>query len=862
MSLFSQAQCSLCPLNASVPIMGYALFAIGQQQVGNIPSIALTIPDFEGFVRLQIFANSTETEIGCFQAVMTNGNSFGHPEAVAPALAVFTAVAIVASLATTMYGVSIPHVRTHYAHSLSVLLIFETFQSIFFSGALSVEWPSALVAWWSNFAWSAGMIYTSAMVQSISPFAGISGNASQVGGAGSTVINNNGGLAGQIYGRSLDLGLEERASLLPLLARDVSDKLVKRKMYNASDPYDYPWGGDPLTPGMPFPGTWNGFAGALSLVQIPQADAFLIGLIWLLVALCTLVVSLVAFKWFLEFLARYTWIREDRLALFRTHYVGYTGLAVLRTLFIAFFMVMTLSIFQFAIHGSTGALAIAAVVFILVLFGMGSLVAYACHFQLRFGRFAVVPDSIVFARTKIFKVVPCILPARSSTLKEQELSERSIGTIPFIRIAFIEDKPSRATIHEDDGYIKRFGWLSARYRRTRWWFFAYYLGYQFVRACFLGGGVGNPLAQVYGLFVYEVVAFMITIWLNPFEGRRNTALGVWMLGISKVVTTGLSIAFLPAFNLNRILTTALGIIIIVVQGFVVIALMILVVIGAISSWMSLTRNREDFEPDYLENIRLRYFEHLQLAAPDDPAALKVKKATKAKKRKGKLQKGGGEKAAEEGLQRPKEPYFSVNSVVRAPKIEDEDGDVVTDINAPHQNAPYHSSLAVDPNRIINRASRTNSVSSRRSVGSLPKGGRSHRTSWNVKDFAQWDASMTSMEHLDTATVLRTRRSNATLGGVREDDTADKAPGGSAASNAPLVIKPQASITSFSTRPPTPQSQTASMTPSRATTPNKPADEATHPSSSHPSSPHPSSPLPSSPHPSSPPPEIQVVPSDP
>ncbi|KAL2280270.1 hypothetical protein FJTKL_12556 [Diaporthe vaccinii] len=127
---------SLCPLNASVPVQAWAVFPVGPAQVGDIPNLASTIPDFEGFVRLQIFANSTRSRVGCFQASMTNGITMGHPQAISPVLALLTMVAIVGSFATAAYGVSIAHMRTHYAHSISVMVFLEAFQSIFFSGAL------------------------------------------------------------------------------------------------------------------------------------------------------------------------------------------------------------------------------------------------------------------------------------------------------------------------------------------------------------------------------------------------------------------------------------------------------------------------------------------------------------------------------------------------------------------------------------------------------------------------------------------------------------------------------------------------------------------------------------------------------
>ncbi|KAK3363658.1 hypothetical protein B0T25DRAFT_51580 [Lasiosphaeria hispida] len=747
---------SLCPLNASVPVKGWASIQVGPQQIGGIPPVAFAIPDIEGFAKLQIFANSSQTEIGCFQANMRNGNSFSHPEAVAPVLGVFTLVAIVASFATAAYGVSIAHMRMHYAHSLSVFIVFETFQSIFFTGALSVNWPSVCIAWWSNFAWSAGIIYAPAMVHSIDSFAGVKGNASQVGGAGSVVINNNGGLINQIYGRSI----------LPR----TTGAMLRRSEYNASNPYDYTWAGNPVMPGMPTPGTWSGFPATLAGAGIPAADAFLVGFIWIVVAMGVVALSIAVLKGSLEVLARRKWIKEDRLAYFRDHWAGYLGLSVVRAFFMAFFAVMTLSMFQFSMSGPSGMMAVSAVVFIIFLAGATLLVAYACRDRTRYGRFQTNPDEVVFHSSKLFKAVPIVIPAWSSTLKEREVQVQPVFTIPLFRIRHVNDDPARKTVHQDQGYIKKYGWLSARYRRTRWWFLAYYIGYLTVRAAFLGGGIKSPLAQVYGLLIFEILAFAAIIILNPFEGARNTAMAVWMLSINKIVTTGLSIAFLPAFNLDRIIATVIGVIIIVIQGLVVVALLILIVLSAISSWMSLSRNREDMGSEALEPIRVRYFNSMEAKAADSYVPPKSGK--------------GKDKEDGESPQEPPKPYFSVVSVRRAPKIEDEDDDVLYDLEP-----PQHAINGVDPAtfRVSSRASRTNSVSSRYSTSSLPRAGRAHNSSWSSKDFAQMDASP---DQTDSGLAQRLSDMNSSAGHGR-DDSASSTP-------VPFTVRPASSRQSLRT----------------------------------------------------------------
>ncbi|KAH8884297.1 TRP-domain-containing protein [Thozetella sp. PMI_491] len=707
---------SLCPLLAGKPIDAFAVIRVTQEQIDDIPSMAFSMPDVEGSAAVQIFSNTSKTEIGCFQASLENGMTLSHPEVAVPILAIFTAVTIVASFLAAAYGVSVSHMRMHHAHSLSTLVVFETLQYVFFSGALSVYWPSILVGWWGNFAWSAGQIYSSGVIRSLDSFAGINGNASQVGGAGSTVIANGGGLITSISGRSV-----EEAGVIALARRatDTNGNLV--------------WAGGPVTPGMPTPGTWYGFAGALSGAHIPAADAFLVGLIWFLAAFGLAGFCVAVFKYSLEALVRIKLVKEDRLAYFREHWLVFGKLALERTFLVGFFMMMTLTMYQFNLNGSKGATAVAAVVFVIFLVGMAALVTSAIRTRTRLGKFEVVKDQIVFHTTKLFNVWPLVISIRASTLQKRNIDTDAVGaiaTIPFFRIRHVNPDGGRPAVHRDEEYVKRFGWLTARYRRTRWWFFAYYTGYQFVRACFLGGAAKNPEAQVYGLLVFEVVSFIVVLQLDPWEGSRNTALAVYLLSFSKILTTGLSISFLQAVNIDRASAVVIGIVIIAIQGLLVVALLILAALSMISTWLSMTRNQEEFEPDWLDSIRIKYFTVME------------KKALDTWQPKPKEDKKGKGKATEEEDEsdRPgmvRSTSFSVKTVRRTSNIADEEKDVVDELGMLH-----NPSVTFDTNLIHGptRSKRASSVSSRHSASSLRKSaGRPHRTSWSSKDFAQWDA---------------------------------------------------------------------------------------------------------------------------
>jgi hypothetical protein len=678
-------------------VEAFAVNFLTDADVGNLSSIALDIPDFEGTATMRIFANSSQTEIGCFRAVMHNGRSFSHPYAVSSGLAGFTLFAIVSSFITAIYGVSISHMRTHYAHAFSVLVLFEAFHTIYLTGALSVDWPSVLPAWRNNFAWSAGIIRAPGMVDSLSGFSGVTGNASQVGGAGSAVINTDGGLAQAIYGRSM-------------AALSASSELYRRSEdgFNATAPWPYSWHGHPVQPGLPMPGTWSAFAGNLVPSRVPSATAFMVSFIWWLVAIGVVIVAITVAKLSLDLLTRTKVIKSDGFDYFRSHLPGYLGFGVLRTVLVASFPLTTLALLQFNMNAPAGPIAIAAIVFVLLLLGLGGLITYSCYFRLRFGKYEMGPDQIVFEQGKLFKTVPFPAASRASKLGEAETAAKKYGSVPFFRIGFVDEDPNRGSIHKDEAYLKRFGWLTAHYRRTRWWFFALWFSYQFIRACFLGGGSRSPLAQVFGLFVLEIIAFVVFVKLRPYEGQRNAVVAVWMLGVCKIVTAGFSIAFLRDFGISRILSTVLGIIIIVIQAALALVVLALVVVSMVSSWMSIHRNRETFRPEALDSVRVRYYEHMQEAAPDLPPSAKPDPSTIL----------------------PPSRTFSVNNVRRARKIEDEDEDAISELDKSGDNAA--------PFGPINRPCRTNSVSSRYSVGSLPRRARPHRASWSAKDFAEWD----------------------------------------------------------------------------------------------------------------------------
>lgn len=714
---------------------------------------------------MRILANSSHGRFGgqlaCYSAVLKNGNSFGQPAVVGSILGVFAFVAFVSSVAATVYGDDVAAMRTHYAHSPSVLVVFAVFQHIFFTGALSVNWPSVLPAFWSNYAWSGGMISSQSIQDSIRHFVGsASGSPSKVGAAASGTNQELGGYNPKsIYPRSLQASgysLEELVRRiyeprapheLEMLLGDQTYEaeplsLAKRDLGNRTNGFS--WYGDAVPDGVPLPGNYSGFAGTLSVEEIPASTAFLTGLIWFLIILVAVVASLAILKGVIELLVRSKRLRKARIGYFRQHWLKYCIGVALRTCYIGFFALTFLAMFQFTYDSAAGPTAIAAIVFLIIFVGLFALAGIACYRRLKWGGWISEPDRIRFEQQRLLKVIPTFIPVPAHRIQPDD-GKKYVGSVPFWRVSRMK-AADEVSVHDDVTYIQTFGWLNARFRRTRWWYFAAWLAYDFIRACFLGGASGQPLVQVFGLLVVEVVACGALFYFKPFEGQRMNALVVYALSFSKIITVALSAAFDVSFNLERIPTTGIGIVIIVIQGILTILLLIAIALGAVSTWFSVTRDRsdEDFRPKVWLNYRNKYLAHIEQAALDVPPPPKPEPVTVVEP------------------QIPKGPYFSVNAVKRAPKVEDEDEDmqddlygekgtyyftterVLTDADLTPSPDEQRDEILVADDRSRRRASRALSMQSTQSQNSLPFGARAHRASW-TRDTAMNYSSMDPAE---------------------------------------------------------------------------------------------------------------------
>lgn len=631
-------------MRSNISIEAAGIIPVSPMDVAGVPDIALSIPDFEGQALLRIFSNRTQAQIGCFAAQIINGNTFRHNAEVGTILGSFTAIAMVASFATAIYGEDIVEIRKHYTNSCSVVTIFAVWHHIYFSGALSMNWPSVLVAFWSNYAWTAGMIYSEQMQNSINDFMGANmRNLSQVGAAGQEPRYPN--LAGE-YNVSRIYREPSNSNgtkiILPHFKRD----------FGISATSGFRFEGQPVKPGLSLPGNYSGFAGTLSQDNIPISNAFLTSFFWFLILIAGLLVLLVLYRGFLEVGVRINLIAQNHLRLFRHRFGRYTALTTLRTIIASFFMVIFLSMVQLTYVRSPGPVAIAIFAFLMLVVGLGGAVCFTCYSLITSGYITICHDHLNIVKARRWRILPWYRISRQSTTPNVE-DMIYLASLPIWTISLSSRGKS---IHSDQHQVTSFGWLTARYRRTRWWFFAIWLIYDFIRASFLAGTCDRPFLQVLGLLTIEIVAFALFCYLRPFEGQQLNVLCVYFLGISKIATAALSATFDARFSLSRMLTTVIALVIIVIQGTLTIVVFIMIAVSVVTSYMSIMRNRAEIWPVSWNRMRENYLRHLELRSEDIPG----------------FSPNRSEDSTAQGEKLHAGSYFAVNHVRRVPKIDDDE----------------------------------------------------------------------------------------------------------------------------------------------------------------------------------------------
>lgn len=150
--------------------------SIPDQYASQIPSIAYSVPDLDGLVKLTVKSQDGTQDLACIQSSVGNGHTFQMP-AITYAAAGVAAAALGLSAVTALASGGGPGVTTP---SPTFGEVIGWFQSMAATGMLSVQYPKVYQSFSTNFAFSTGLVPWGQMQTAIDNFrAKTGGNLTQ-----------------------------------------------------------------------------------------------------------------------------------------------------------------------------------------------------------------------------------------------------------------------------------------------------------------------------------------------------------------------------------------------------------------------------------------------------------------------------------------------------------------------------------------------------------------------------------------------------------------------------------------------------------------------------------------------------------
>ncbi|CDR98721.1 hypothetical protein [Sporisorium scitamineum] len=556
---------ALCPL-PNYQFTGAGVFAVPEQFVQKIPSIAFTVPNLEAVATVEL-TDPNNTVVGCVQATLSNGKTTYQPAAKGAVVGIFL-LAVVSSLLHTSLASSLG------AAQWRIVDVFTTIQHIPMSALLSLNYPQVFLEFARNFAWSIGLINIPAVQRSILSTREKTGGAKD-GTFGALLQAETGKQfnpftsAGVASGASSAYTSTRPFSFLSLPGNVSQEANVSSRTYAAYSrlidpvsfhvtnldkrqvyaPYTGPGGQIAQNVGSDYlpvissntpPPIGLGYFAELN--NISPKSAFLTVLVSLAMLFAILVALCIVIYVFAGILRLITLRRRGRVAAWSSRLTGRSFLGMFcRPLFGRFVMAtfqlyLVFAFWQWLRGDSWVPDFLAAILLVVHLVGI----------------------ALIYA--------PVFIASRR-TGKE----ELFYGSTP----------PANA-----GPVAKKWGAIAHPFRPRFFWFGLVFLLVYFIRACFISfaQGYGHGLRQSIGLAATDLLFFLVLCVCRPGRDKTSDFVMIFLL-VFRVISWGICIALTPLADIETIPRVVLGFALIVVTGVPIIFLFLLTVWDLISPFI-------------------------------------------------------------------------------------------------------------------------------------------------------------------------------------------------------------------------------------------------------------------------------------
>lgn len=282
----------LCPMNTG-PIQSHSNVPVSPSAISQIPGIAYSVPDLDGYVQIVINSTDTGRMIACVQATVSNGKTV-YQKGVEWTVAVITGLGLVASAITSGLG----HSNTAAHVAANALSLFGFFQAQAMIGDTAINMPPIVKSWTQNFQWSMGIIHVG-FLQTIATW-----YQRSTGGTPSTVLSSLSTTSVLVQKRSVNPWKRSVEASLDLYRRGLGHLVGRDASANT-------------VTGAPSQITVSGLARVGFIADIETTNIFFTGLIFFVVFVCIVMLCVAAFKGICELLVRSGKMQGDKFLDFR-----------------------------------------------------------------------------------------------------------------------------------------------------------------------------------------------------------------------------------------------------------------------------------------------------------------------------------------------------------------------------------------------------------------------------------------------------------------------------------------------------------------------------------------------------------------
>ncbi|KAK5115557.1 hypothetical protein LTR62_001216 [Meristemomyces frigidus] len=494
----------MCPVPAT-SFASQGVQTIPPQYADQIPSIAFSIPNLDGMVKMQLKDADTGESVACIESTVGNGKTLQTPAVSYVAVGMAAAALLLSGLAGIAAG---GHPGTT-GPSPTFGEVIGWFQGLAMNGMMSVKYPQVYQSFSANFAFSTGLVSWSQMQTTIDNFrANTGGNLT---GDSYNYLKNNATLVYSAGSNTTSSRLMRRAFESVLLwTRDGTSVTVNGTSANIGSATSS--GAAPTSSGSNKENHLvSGIEGYVEQLSIPQANTFMTVLLAWAIICAAIIVVILLIKVLLEAWSMFGHIPQS-MESWRKRFWWRMAKALTNLILLLYGTWTLYCIYQFTAGDSWAAKTLAGITL---------------------GLFTVI---LALFTWRIY--------------------------IKAHRYKKMEGDASK--LYEDKETWVKYNLFYENYKKGYWWLFVPVILYMFAKGCVIAGANGHGLVQTAGQLIVESLMLGLLLWTRPFQRRSGNWINI-VIQVTRVISVVCILIFVEELGISQTTKTVTGIVLIAVQ---------------------------------------------------------------------------------------------------------------------------------------------------------------------------------------------------------------------------------------------------------------------------------------------------------